>query len=140
MKNLVFLFILFIGISFGIYGEPKVVDYKTKNNLNQTHRAELLDLLRSKLKREFKEEVKFIVNHFKVSGDYAWFKGVAEKKDGTNFKILEDYSYDCCHVESLFVKQSGKWKILEAHAFSTDVWWEGIETKYPKANLLIFNE
>jgi hypothetical protein len=126
--------------TFGLFAQNSVQNFKVKNKTNQVERTEMLDLLRVKVKAEINNEVQFVVNHFKVSGDYAWFKGDAKRFDGKAIEFSEDAGYDCCHVEGLFKKQDGKWTILEANAFSTDVWWDGIEKKYPKANRIIFKD
>lgn len=102
-----------------------VKDYKVKNNTNTAERTIMLDLLRNKMKAEFNQEFKYVVNHFKVSGNFAWFKGDAQRKDGKAL-VLEDFQ-DCCHVECLFKKVNNKWTIAEYAAFATDVWYEGLE-------------
>jgi hypothetical protein len=98
----------------------------------------MLDLLRARIKQEFKQEVHFVVNHFKIGGDFAWFKGDAIRLDGKEFEFSQEGQYDCCHVEALFKKEKGKWTIAESGAFNTDVWWAELEKKYPKANKKIF--
>lgn len=130
----------FLVVSAGVIAESPVQNLKSKNQSNQKDRGEMLDLLRAKLKNEFKVEVQFVVNHFKLSGDYAWFKGDAKRVDGKKIELSEEEGYDCCHVESLFQKKSGKWTIVEAVAFSSDVWWDGIERRYSKANPAVFKE
>ncbi|TGL62228.1 hypothetical protein EHQ58_03210 [Leptospira ognonensis] len=132
-------FVIFF-LSVGLLAETPVQNLKSKNQSNQKERGEMLDLLRAKLKNEFKLEVQFVVNHFKVSGDYAWFKGDVKRLDGKKIELSEEEGYDCCHVESLFQKQAGKWTIVEANAFSSDVWWEGIGKRYNNANPAVFKE
>ncbi|WP_425270112.1 hypothetical protein [Leptospira kemamanensis] len=131
---LVFLF------SFGLYSQTNVLDYKTKNKSNEVERTYLLDLLRANLTKEFKQEFVFVVEHFKLSGDFAWFRGTAKRKDGKEIELAEDLPYDCCHVEALYKRVNGKWQIAESAAFSTDVWWDGIQLRYPKAAKEIFQE
>ncbi|WP_425269849.1 hypothetical protein [Leptospira perdikensis] len=125
-------------LSMGVFAETSVLDYKTKNKTNEKERTYLLDLLRANLSNEFKQEFIFVVEHFKVSGDFAWFRGTAKRKDGKEISLSEDIPYDCCHVEALFKKTNGKWQISESAAFSTDVWWDGIQSRYPKATKEIF--
>jgi hypothetical protein len=103
-----------------------VKDFKVKNNTNTAERTIMLDLLRNKMKTDYKMEFKYVVNHFKVSGNFAWLKCDAQRKDGKEITFDEEGAYDCCHVESLFKKVNNKWTILEYGAFSTDVWYEGI--------------
>lgn len=127
-------------MSFGLYAQAAVLNFKNKNNANQLERIEMLDLLRAKVKQEFNLDVQFIVHHFKVSGEYGWMKGDVKRLDGKKIELSEEEPYDCCHVESLFKKQAGKWTILESGTFSSDVWWDGIEKRNPKINKLIFKE
>ncbi|TGM05315.1 hypothetical protein EHQ79_04775 [Leptospira jelokensis] len=135
------IYILFVVlISFSLHSQSNVLDYKTKNKTNEVERTYLLDLLRAKLAKEFKQEFVFVVEHFKLSGDFAWFRGVTKRKDGKEIELAEDLPYDCCHVEALFKKVNGKWQIAESAAFSTDVWWDGIQLRYPKAAKEIFQE
>ena len=112
-----------------------VKDFKVKNSTNTAERTIMLDLLRNTMQAEFKMEFKYVVNHFKVSGNFAWFKGDAQRKDGK--AITLDDMYDCCHVECLFKKVNNKWTIAEYGAFSTDVWYEGLQES-AKAPAAIF--
>jgi hypothetical protein len=114
-----------------------VLDYKVKTAANAKERTEMLDALRAYLYQDLKMTLEFYVNHLKVSNNYAWFEGSADRKDGKEIK-LEDYAYDCCHVEALFKKQGGKWTVAEGAAFSTDVWYEAIAKRYPAAPKAIF--
>ncbi|TGL88750.1 hypothetical protein EHQ68_08925 [Leptospira congkakensis] len=138
MKRYFYIIGAILLFSIGVFAESSVLDYKTKNTANEKERTYLLDLLRANLSNEFKQEFIFVVEHFKVSGDYAWFRGTAKRKDGKEISLSEDIPYDCCHVEALFKKNNGKWQISEWAAFSTDVWWDGIQARYPKAAKEIF--
>ncbi|TGL50039.1 hypothetical protein EHQ55_07140 [Leptospira meyeri] len=138
MKQLFYTLGMILFLTLGIFAEPPVLDYKTKTKSNEKERTYLLDLLRANLSNEFKQEFVFVVEHFKISGDYAWFRGTAKRKDGKEISLSEDIPYDCCHVEALFKKVNGKWQISESGAFSTDVWWDGIQSRYPKATKEIF--
>ena len=70
----------------------------------------MLDILRANLYQDFQQELVFVVNHFKVGNNYAWFMGDAQRRDGQEI-ILPNYDYDCCHVEALFKKamENGIW-------------------------------
>ncbi|TGL40317.1 hypothetical protein EHQ49_09665 [Leptospira perdikensis] len=138
MKRFLYTIGMILFLSMGVFAETSVLDYKTKNKTNEKERTYLLDLLRANLSNEFKQEFIFVVEHFKVSGDFAWFRGTAKRKDGKEISLSEDIPYDCCHVEALFKKTNGKWQISESAAFSTDVWWDGIQSRYPKATKEIF--
>ncbi|MBM9546507.1 hypothetical protein JWG40_05730 [Leptospira sp. 201903074] len=138
MKRFFYSFGMILFLTFGVFGDSSVLDYKTKTKANEKERTYLLDLLRTNLSNELKQEFIFVVEHFKISGDYAWFRGTAKRKDGKEISLSEEIPYDCCHVEALFKKTNGKWQISESAAFSTDVWWDGIQSRYPKATKEIF--
>lgn len=138
MKRFLYSIGIILFLTLGVFGDPTVLDYKTKTKTNEKERTYLLDLLRANLGNEFKQEFIFVVELFKISGDYAWFRGTAKRKDGKEITLSEEIPYDCCHVEALFKKTNGKWQISESAAFSTDVWWDGIQSRYPKANKDIF--
>lgn len=138
-KKSIYFLLVFL-FSFGLFSQTNVLDYKTKNKSNELERTYLLDLLRAQLTKEFKQEFVFVVEHFKLSGDFAWFRGTAKRKDGKEIELAEDLPYDCCHVEALYKRVNGKWQIAESAAFSTDVWWDGIQLRYPKAAKEIFQE
>ena len=125
-------------MSIGIVNAQSIADFRVKNAYNESDRTMMLDILRANLYQSFKQEFIFQVNHFKVGGGYAWFKGTAERRDGRPVRAGEDD--DCCHVEALFSKRGNKWYIEDASAFSTDVWWVGISYKYPRAPRAIFDE
>ncbi len=124
--------------AFQITYSQVVIDFKTKNENNIKDRTMMLDILRANLYQNYKQEFIFVVNHFKVSGNYAWFIGDAQRKDGKAIKFNIQESHDCCRVTSLFKKSNGKWYIVESGAFGTDVWWSGISARYPSAPRAIF--
>lgn len=129
-----FLFIL------SIKGQS-VLDFKKKSSTNSVSRTAMLDLLRTSVKKEINQDVVFVVNHFLVSGNYAWLEATAQSKiSGKELRMPED-GYDCCGVQALFIKNAkGVWKILDSGAFSTDVWYHCIGKRYPNANPRIFTE
>ena len=124
----------------GIIAQP-IQDFSVKTTSNFVERKTMLDLLRTKIKKEFNQDARFSVNHFLVSGNYAWFTGGVTRSDGQRIIFPRDSYFDCCHVEALFEKDSkGKWKIAESNTFSTDVWYTCIGIRYPSANPKIFTE
>ena len=124
------LLTLFIFVSLFSNGQT-TRDFKKKTSENETERTEMLNLARKNVFTQINQEVVFVVNHFKVCGNYAWFEGTVQRKDGQQLEFPGDY-YDCCHAEGLFVKKNGKWTILEFHSFSTDCWYCGISERYPQ--------
>ena len=103
-----------------------VKDFTVKNRTNSAERTRLLDLLRKKMQTAYHMEFTYVVHHFKVSGNFAWFRGEAQRQDGKKITLDAEEAHDCCHVECLFKKVNNTWTILEYGAFSTDVWWEGL--------------
>lgn len=141
-----FLSCLFLICCFGIQSlnmlnAQPIEDFSVKTTSNSVERKIMLDLLRTKVKKEFNQDARFSVNHFLVSGNYAWFTGGVTRSDGQRIIFPRDYEYDCCHIEALFEKDSkGKWKVAESNAFSTDMWFICIGIRYPSANPKIFTE
>lgn len=137
MKTLsVFVFLV---LAFSANAQT-VFDYKKKSSANATPRTAMLNLLRAEVKKEINQDVVFVVNHFLVSGNYAWLEASAQSKNGNELKMPGD-DYDCCNVQSLFVKNAkGTWQIAASGAFSTDLWYDCIGKEYPKANPKIFTE
>lgn len=109
-----------------------IKDYKTKTAANSTERSKILDLLRIEMYQRHKQEVQFVVDKLNLQGDYAWFQGRVQRKDGKTIEI--EGEADCCHAEALLRKKSGKWYIETMGVFTTDVWWDGIweEKKLPR--------
>lgn len=119
---------LFLGVLMAAsapVSAQQVLDYKTKTSNNQADRTIMLNLLRNQMKKDHGLEFQYVVNHFKVSNGWAWLTCDAQRKDGK--KLVLDDAQDCCHVEALFKKVNGKWTLDQHGAFSTDVWWEGIQ-------------
>jgi hypothetical protein len=130
------LLVTLLLVMFSIAKAQLILNYKVKNNSNVTNRTMMLDIYRAKLYEEYRQEFVFVVNHFKVGNNYAWFMGEVTRKDGKSVRTNE--MDDCCHVEALFKKIGSKWYIAESGAFSTDVWWEGIRDRNPNAPSAIF--
>jgi hypothetical protein len=130
MKKKIFLFTLLLLALSVVSAQNKLEDFKVKNASNLKERTEMLNALRGNLNKEFKQEFSFSVQHFKVGGNYAWLMATAIRKDGKSIVLDDEIPYDCCHVEALFKKINGKWKIVESVPFSSDVWYVGIEKRY----------
>ena len=93
-----FLFIL------SIKGQS-VTDFKKKSSTNSVSRTAMLDLMRTSVKKEINQDVVFVVNHFLVSGNYAWLEATAQSKISGKELRMPDDGYDCCGVQALFVKR-----------------------------------
>jgi len=137
MKTLSVL--VFLVLAFSANAQT-VFDYKKKSSANATPRTAMLNLLRAEVKKEINQDVVFVVNHFLVSGNYAWLEASAQSKNGNELKMPGD-DYDSCNVQSLLVKNAkGTWQIAASGAFSTDLWYDCIGKEYPKANPKIFTD
>lgn len=127
MKKTLFSILLAACLQTGF--SQAVLNYKVKNAANEKDRTMMLDIYRASLYQEYKQEFIFVVNHFKVSQNYAWLMADVQRKDGKQVKMPDPDGYDCCHVEALFKKTDGKWYLVESGAFSTDVWFMNIRDK-----------
>ncbi|MEN9973267.1 MAG: hypothetical protein RIS20_1614 [Bacteroidota bacterium] len=136
MKSILFVISTFLFQSF--ISAQTIRDFKVKNDANVTERTKMLDLLRTEIKNDIEQDVIFVVNHFLVSGNYAWMEGTVQRKDGKTLQFPADY-YDCCHVEAIFKKVNGTWILKEEGAFSTDVWYACIHDRFPDADPRIFS-
>ena len=96
MKKITISIMLML-ISQIIYSQD-VRDFKIKNESNIKDRTMMLDILRAELYEDYKQEFIFVVNHFKVSQNYAWFEGTAQRKDGREIVFNPEESHDCCLV------------------------------------------
>ena len=135
MKKTLLVLLLIMGTQIS-YSQV-IRDFKTKNANNITDRTMMLDILRASLYEDYKQEFIFVVEHFKVSDSYAWFQGTAQRKDGKPIKFEYDGA-NTDYVTCLFKRSNGKWYIVESDAFGTDVWWYGIDSRYPAAPKKIF--
>ena len=135
MKSIVFIayFLVFACLPL----RSQIQDFKVKNSATQVQRTQMLDLLRGEIRKTIRQEVVFVVDHFKVSGEYSWFEGSVQRKDGGQI-TFPDEDYECCKTTCLFVKRGSNWSIAEYGAFGTDMWWAGIVNRFPKAPKLIF--
>lgn len=135
----IFIFLLFTTLlSLQLGFSQTLRDFKKKTETNAKERTAMLDLLRTDIKNDLEQDVIFVVNHFKVYGNYAWMEGTVQRKDGKELKF-PDEAYDCCHVEALFKKVNGSWVLKANGAFTTDVWYVCIVSTYPEASRQIFS-
>lgn len=135
----IIIFLLFTTVMSIQLGYSQTLrDFKKKTEENTMERTAMLDLLRADIKNDLEQDVIFVVNHFKVYGNYSWMEGSVQRKDGKELKFPHD-AYDCCHVEALFKKVNGTWVMKAKGAFSTDVWYTCILSLYPEASRLIFS-
>ncbi|MHA8083170.1 hypothetical protein ACST14_07090 [Aquirufa sp. A-Brett2-15D] len=134
------LFFIFLGLSIHSAHSQTVQNFKVKNASNEKDRTMMLDILRADLYQNVKQELIFVVDHFKVAGNYAWFEGKAQRKDGRQIRFPAEGEYDCCLTTALFKKSNGKWYIVESGAFGTDCWHCAIAYRHPYAPKIIFSQ
>jgi hypothetical protein len=137
MKKLAILSLLFLSLETTFFAQS-LRNFKVKNESNAKERTQMLDLLRNDIKKDIKQDVIFVVNHFMCSGVYAWMEGSVQRKDGKPLTFPDDF-YDCCHVEALFKKVNGNWTLKAQGAFSTDVWYNCIGSNYPNIDTRILS-
>jgi hypothetical protein len=130
-------FLLTFFISHALLGQT-LRNFKTKNEANTTERTYMLDLLRAEVRAALNQEVVFVVNHFMVSGNYAWMEGQAQLRNGGTPRLPHE-AMDCCHVEGLYKRVNGKWVLKEHGVFSTDVWYQCLQDNYPDVDPRIFS-
>lgn len=142
MKKTLFIYLTFTMLSiFSVKLEAQIIyDYKVKNASNQKERTAMLDILRASMYQYQKQQFIYVVDHFKSSGNYAYFTGKAQRKDGKEVTFPEDEAHDCCYVSALFVKKGGKWYIEDSCIFPTDACSYGISSRHPLAPIGIFDE
>lgn len=105
-------------------------------------RKEVLDALRIPVSKDLKQEIIFVVDKFKVQGDWAFVDVKPKNKDGgePNWKITEYQAFiDSGDFEEglygLLKKKDGKWEVVEYLMNCHDVCYLGWETEHkaPKA-------
>ncbi len=138
MKKLLLLLLLIALSHVGIAQSMR--DFKTKSSTNSVERTQMLDLLREGVYEQVHQEVIFVVNHFKVMNNYAYFEGTAQRKDGRSLEQSIDEDNDCCNCGALFKKTNGKWHVLESGYFPTDLWCAGLTDRYPSVPRAILTE
>lgn len=108
-------------------------------------RRGIADALRAPVEKELKQKVIFKFDHLKVSGDWAFMRGVPQRPGGGRVDYsatayqqrIEDGVFDDW-ICALLRKRAGKWQVLKYVIGATDVVYEGWDEEY-KAPSAIFN-
>lgn len=108
-------------------------------------RKAIADALRAPVEKELKQKVVFKIDHLKVSGDWAFLRGVPQRTDGGKVDYsatpyqqrIEDGVFDDW-ICALLRKRAGKWQVVKYVIGATDVVYEGWDEEY-KAPSSIFN-
>jgi hypothetical protein len=114
-----------------------------------TERAMIMDGLRARVKAELADQdVVFNVSQgtLRVSQGFAWLMGHIELRSGgapttagTPFESkANDGLFDGFRIEALLEKRGAGWEVVEHGIGTTDVWYDGIETRHPNAPRALF--
>jgi hypothetical protein len=107
-------------------------------------RRGLADALRAPVEKELSQKVVFKIDHLKVSGDWAFLRGVPQRPGGGKVDYsatpyqqrIEDGVFDDW-ICALLRKRAGKWQVVKYVIGATDVVYEGWDEEY-KAPSAIF--
>ncbi len=107
-------------------------------------RKAVADALRAPVEKELKQKVVFKIDHLKVSGDWAFLRGVPQRPGGGRVDYsttayqqrIEDGVFDDW-ICALLRKREGKWQVVKYVIGATDVVYEGWDAEY-KAPPAIF--
>ncbi len=107
-------------------------------------RTAILAPVRSLLEAKIKKKVIFVVDHMKVEGTWAFFKGTPKTGTGgpINYKgtVLESEAEEADEMTvALLRKVGGKWTVVEHGFFTTDVWWYELWKQHPGCPKAIFD-
>lgn len=138
---------LFLLVNAECFAQDKIIDI-TKDR-QSADRTIILNILRSKVKPQIKQDVTFVVRSLQIKNNYAFFKGNVKYANGkeidfrkTIFKdAFEAGMFDGNSIYALWKKVNGKWKYLVHAIGPTDVvyaCWASIY-KAPK-ELFDYNE
>ena len=126
LKKIVAFSALLLVIARG-FAQEKIIDI-TKDK-QSADRTVILDILRSKVKPQIKQDVTFVVRSLQLKNNYAFLKGNVKYADGkeidfrkTIFKeAFENGMFDGSSIYALCKKVNGKWKYLVHAIGPTDV-------------------
>lgn len=100
-------------------------------------RKAIADVLRAPVEKELKQKVVFKFDHLKVSGDWAFMRGVPQRPDGgrVDYSVtpyqqrIEDGVFDDW-ICALLRKRADKWQVVNYVIGATDVVYEGWDEEY----------
>ena len=108
-------------------------------------RKAIADALRAPVEKELKQKVVFKIDHLKVSGDWAFLRGVPQRPNGSEVDYsttayrqrIEDGVFDDW-ICALLRRKAGRWQVVKYVIGATDVVYEGWDEEY-HAPSSIFN-
>ncbi len=126
IKKIITCFLLLPAIAQS-FAQEKIVDI-TKDR-QSADRTVILNILRSKVKPQIKQDVTFVVRSLQLKNNYAFLKGNIKYADGkeidfrkTIFKeAFENGMFDGSSIYALCKKVNDKWKYLVHAIGPTDV-------------------
>ena len=126
IKNIITCFLLLPAITQS-FAQEKIIDI-TKDR-QSADRTIILNILRTKVKPQIKQDVTFVVRSLQLKNNYAFLKGNVKYADGkeidfrkTIFKeAFENGMFDGDSIYALCKKVNGKWKYLVHAVGPTDV-------------------
>jgi len=100
-------------------------------------RRGIAEALRAPVEKELKQKVVFKIEHLKVSGGWAFLRGVPQRPGGGKVDYsatpyqqrIEDGVFDDW-ICALLRKRAGKWQVVKYVIGATDVVYEGWDEEY----------
>lgn len=100
-------------------------------------RKAVADALRAPVERELRQKVVFKLDHLKVSGEWAFLRGVPQRPGGGKIDYsatpyrqrIADGVFDDW-ICALLRKRAGKWQVVKYVIGATDVVYEGWDEEY----------
>lgn len=137
-------FVLFFAALFCISTVSAQTAYTPAKN--SAERAAIMNALRVPVEKKLKKKTIFVVNNFKVQGNWAFLDGTPQKADGgamsyrgTEYQNAIDAGMFDSNIFALLKKTGGKWKVVTYQIGCTDVCYLSWATDY-KAPKTIFPE
>jgi hypothetical protein len=137
LKKITFSLLAILIFAFSAFAQKVYTPEK-----GSSERTAILDALRVPVERELKQKIQFSVEHFNVSGNWAFLSGTPQSASGgkpnyrgTKYQEAVDAGMFDNNFFALLKKTGGKWKIVTRAIGCTDVcyadWWQ--RYKAPKA-------
>lgn len=102
-----------------------------------TERKAMMDAIRIPVEKELGKKAIFKVDHLKVSGSFAFMRGVPLNPNGSTMDYRDTKYWEAKKegmfddsVCALLKKKSGKWKVIAYAIGPTDVAWDGWDKEY----------
>jgi hypothetical protein len=123
----------------------------TQDDFTAAERTGVMDGLRAKVKPTLaNQDIVFNVQGqgrvIRIEGNWAWLQGAVEIRGGgeptTRGTVYQDADesgiFDGFRIEALLKKDGNSWKVAEYGLGTTDMWWDGIESRFAAAPRALF--